>query len=274
MSNRTFRVLAAWTLGATMLVSGCKSKPSGVAVRNQDGSITNPDGSVTYPAGSQQATTAGQPNSAPAGSVQNADGSVTMPANTQQAQGSAAAPVAPVRQAAPPPPPAPKPPTVVPSGSSVSVSLSQTLSAKNNNVGDTFSGVLTGAVTTAGGASFFKRGTPVQGRVIAAKGRGKFKGAGDLGIALTSIGGNEVSTTEYENVAKGKGKRTAAFIGGGGGVGALIGGLAGGGKGALIGGLAGAGGGTAAGAYTGNKDVVIPAETVISFRTTSTMRLN
>ena len=274
MSNRTFRVLAAWMLGATMLISGCKSKPSGVAVRNQDGSITNPDGSVTYPAGSQQATAAGQPNSAPAGSVQNADGSVTMPANTSQAQGSAAAPVAPVQQAAPPPPPAPKPPAVVPSGSSVSVSLSQTLSAKNNNVGDTFSGVLTGAVTTAGGGTFFKRGTPVQGRVVAAKGRGKFKGAGDLGIELTSIGGTAVSTTEYENVSKGKGKRTAAFIGGGGGVGALIGGLAGGGKGALIGGLAGAGGGTAAGAYTGNKDVVIPAETVISFRTTSEMRLN
>ena len=278
MSNRTFRVLAAWTLGATMLVSGCKSKPSGVAVRNQDGSITNPDGSVTYPAGSQQATAAGQPNSAPAGSVQNPDGSVTMPANTQQAQGSAAAPVVPVQQAPAPavekPAPAPKPPTVVPSGSSVSVSLSQTLSAKNNNVGDTFSGVLTGAVTTAGGGTFFKRGTPVQGRVVAAKGRGKFKGAGDLGIELTSIGGSQVSTTEYENVSKGKGKRTAAFIGGGGGVGALIGGLAGGGKGALIGGLAGAGGGTAAGAYTGNKDVVIPAETVVSFRTTSTMRLN
>ncbi len=109
--------------------------------------------------------------------------------------------------------------------------------------------------------------------MVAAKGRGKFKGAGDLGIELTSIGGSEVSTTEYENVAKGKGKRTAVFAGGGGGIGALIGGLAGGGKGALIGGLAGAGGGTAAGAYTGNKDVVIPAETVISFRTTSELRL-
>ena len=43
--------------------------------------------------------------------------------------------------------------------------------------------------------------------------------------------------------------------------------------GALIGGLAGAGGGTAAGAYTGNKDIVIPAETVISFRTTSELRV-
>ena len=279
MSNRRMRVLAVWTLGATMLLAGCKSKPGGVAVRNQDGSITNPDGSVTYPAGSQQASTAEQPNNMPPGSVKNADGSVTEPANSQQAQGSMAAPVAPV--SAPPPPaprvaeapPAPRAPTVAPSGSKVSVSISQTLAASKNNVGDTFTGVLTSGLTTPSGATFFKRGTPVEGRVVAAKGRGKFKGAGDLAIELTSIGGNEVSTSEYESVSKGKGKRTALFAGGGGGVGALIGGLAGGGKGALIGGLAGAGGGTAAGAYTGNKDIVIPAETVISFRTTSELRV-
>jgi hypothetical protein len=49
-------------------------------------------------------------------------------------------------------------------------------------------------------------------------------------------------------------------------VGALIGGLAGGGKGALIGGLSGAGAGTVAGAYTGNRDVVIPSESVVTFR--------
>ena len=283
MSNQSMRVLAVWTLGATMLLSGCKSKPNGVAVRNQDGSITNPDGSVTYPAGSQQASAAEQPNNVPPGSVKNSDGSVTEPANSQQAQGSAAAPVAPVSApavapAAPAPraaavAPVPRAPTVAPSGSRVSVSISQTLSAKNNNVGDTFTGVLTSGVTTPSGTTFFKRGTPVEGRVVAAKGRGKFKGAGDLGIELTSIDGSPVSTTEYENVAKGKGKRTAVFAGGGGGLGALIGGLAGGGKGALIGGLAGAGGGTAAGAYTGNKDIVIPAETVVSFRTTSELRV-
>ncbi len=286
MSKQSYRILAAWTLGATLLLSGCKSKPSGQAIRNQDGSITNPDGSVTYPAGSQQASAAGQPSSLAPGAVRNADGSVTMPQGSQQAQGSAAAPVAPVSPAPATPTaaapdtaparaaaPVPRAPAVVPSGSRVSVTISQTLSASRNNPGDTFSGVLTSGVATPSGGTFFKRGTPVEGRVVAAKGRGKFKGAGDLGIELTSIGGSQVSTTEYENVSKGKGKRTAAFIGGGGGIGALIGGLAGGGKGALIGGLAGAGGGTAAGAYTGNKDVVIPAETVVTFRTTSEMRV-
>ena len=281
MTNRSLHVLAAWTLGLTMMVSGCKSKPAGEAVRNQDGSITNPDGSVTYPAGSQQATAAEQPNTAPPGTVQNADGSATVPPNSQQARQSAAAPVAPVTppsQAMTGPPPtrtAPveRAPVTVPAGTSVQVSLSQSLSASHNNVGDTFTGVLARPITTSGGGTFFKRGTPVEGRVVAAKGRGKFKGAGAIGIELSSIGGSEVSTSEYEAESKGKGKRTATIIGGGGGLGALIGGLAGGGKGALIGGLAGAGAGTAGAAYTGNKDVVIPAETVITFRTTSSLRV-
>ena len=55
-------------------------------------------------------------------------------------------------------------------------------------------------------------------------------------------------------------------MGGGTGAGALIGGIAGGGKGALIGGLVGAGAGTAGAAFTGNKDLQIPAETAVTFR--------
>jgi hypothetical protein len=54
--------------------------------------------------------------------------------------------------------------------------------------------------------------------------------------------------------------------GGGAGLGAIIGGIAGGGKGALIGGLVGGGAGTAGGAFTGNKQIVLPAETVLVFK--------
>jgi hypothetical protein len=140
-------------------------------------------------------------------------------------------------------------------------------------VGDSFSGVLTESLHTKGGGSVFKRGTRVTGTVVAAKGQGHFKGAGDLGIQLTSIAGIPVQTSEYEQVQKGKGKRTAVMAGGGTGLGALIGGIAGGGKGALIGGLAGAGAGTAGAAFTGNKDVTIPAETQISFKLTSSLRV-
>ena len=56
------------------------------------------------------------------------------------------------------------------------------------------------------------------------------------------------------------------MVGGGAGAGALIGGLAGGGKGALIGAAVGAGAGTAGAAYTGNNNVVLPAEAALGFR--------
>jgi len=49
-------------------------------------------------------------------------------------------------------------------------------------------------------------------------------------------------------------------------LGALIGGLAGGGKGAGIGALAGGGAGAGGAAFTGNKDVVLPAESALSFK--------
>jgi hypothetical protein len=151
----------------------------------------------------------------------------------------------------------------------VEVSVTQQLSASKNEVGDPWSGVLSHPVTTSGGAVVFPKGASVAGTVVAAKGRGRFKGSGALGIQVTSIAGHSVSVNEYEKEQKGKGKRTAAMIGGGTGAGALIGGLAGGGKGALIGGLIGAGAGTAGAAFTGNKDVVIPPESIITFHLTA-----
>ena len=89
-------------------------------------------------------------------------------------------------------------------------------------------------------------------------------------MRLTSITVNgvdqSVSTSAVTRTAAGKGKRTAILAGGGAGLGALIGGLAGGGKGAAIGALAGGGAGTGGAAFTGNKDIVLPAESALSFK--------
>jgi hypothetical protein len=176
---------------------------------------------------------------------------------------SAAPPPPPPAPAVPPPPPPPKK-YVVPAGTALVVRMGQTLSAKANNVGDSFTGTLAQSVVVHG-VKVVKAGASVTGTVVAAKGQGRFKGAGDLGITINRVGSYSVAASSYEATTKGKGKRTGAMVGGGAGGGALIGGIAGGGKGALIGGLIGAGAGTAGAAFTGNKDVSIPAESIVSF---------
>jgi hypothetical protein len=75
-----------------------------------------------------------------------------------------------------------------------------------------------------------------------------------------------IETASLARTKKGKGKRSAAFIGGGAGMGMLIGGIATGGVGLLVGGLAGGGAGALGAAFTGNSDLKIPAETVVTFR--------
>ena len=213
------------------------------------------------------------PNAEPATNAQSAPPPAPAPAAEPAAAPPAAEPAPappPPAAMAPAPAPAPPPPPkvyTVPSGTALVVRVGQTLSAKNNNVGDTFTGTLAQSVVVHG-VKVLPAGIPVSGTVVAAKGQGRFKGSGDLGIAINRVGNHEVTTNSYEATSKGKGKRTAGFVGGGAGGGALIGGLAGGGKGALIGGLLGAGAGTAGAAFTGNKDVTVPAESVVTFNLT------
>lgn len=157
---------------------------------------------------------------------------------------------------------------VVPAGTSLTVRLAQELSSKQSNAGDVFSATVAQPIQV-GDRTVIPTGTSVTGKVMEAAPLGRFKGGAVLKLALQSItlNGNErpIQTSSFSQAAKGKGKRTATMIGGGAGVGALIGGLAGGGKGAAIGALAGAGAGTAGSALTGNKDIVLPAESVIAF---------
>ncbi len=256
--------------GAALLCSACnKSQPPAPQATNTPAA---PNGQPTV-----ASAPPGTPNAVPpaaATPVVPAPGAAAAPVTAATpivpaTAGSASTPAAPVARAAAP---APAPSLVVPAGTRVTIRTTETLSTKTSDVGQSFTGVLNNPLSVRGGTAF-ARGTAVRGEVTSAKGRGRFKGAGVLGITLVSIGGHTVQTSEFVASEKGRGKRTAGFIGGGGGVGALIGGLAGGGKGALIGGLAGAGAGTAAGALTGQRDVTIPAESVVSFTTRSTIRV-
>jgi hypothetical protein len=168
----------------------------------------------------------------------------------------------------PPPPPPPPPPVVVPAGTVLAVRTNQDLSTKTAKTGTAFTGTLMTPITIEGRMAI-PAGSDVHGVVTEAQKAGKFKGGATLGLTLNSVtvkGHTYNIVTEYfGQESKGKGKRTAAMVGGGTGVGAAIGGIAGGGKGAAIGALAGAAAGTV-GAMTGNRDIELPAESVLNFK--------
>jgi len=228
-------------------MAGCSKKEPAAQTPPADQSAQN---AQTTPNGAPGE--AGQPNSMQSSPSASAQAPAPMPE--------------PARQEAPPPPP---PPLVVPAGTSLTVRLGSTLDTKTAEAGQPFNGVLARSVTVEGEVAI-PAGAGVSGSVVESKSPGKFKGEGLLSITLNSIsvGGapREIATSTFSQTIKGKGKRSAVAIGGGAGAGALIGGLAGGGKGAGIGALIGAGAGTAGAAFTGNKDLQIPAETVVTFR--------
>jgi len=163
-------------------------------------------------------------------------------------------------------------PTVIPVGTHVTVRLGETLSSKSSQAGQAFSATVAEPVVVEG-KTVIPDGAAARGTVVAAKGMGHFKGGALLEVRLNSINidGKEepVQTAAVARSIKGKGKRSTVLIGGGAGLGALIGGLAGGGKGAAIGAAAGGGAGTAGAAFTGNKDIVLPAESAVTFKLTA-----
>ncbi len=207
----------------------------------------------------------------PAGG-QMASGQQQMAPPQQAASGQQMAPAPEQQAAATPEPPPPPPPLVVPAGTSIVVRMGSTINTKSASAGDTFTGSLARAVSVHGEVAI-PSGAGVTGTVVQSKSPGKFKGEGVLTVSLIAInvGGapQNIQTSSYTVTVKGKGKRTAVAVGGGTGAGALIGGIAGGGKGALIGGVVGAGAGTAGAAFTGNKDLEIPAEHSITFKLAS-----
>lgn len=159
-------------------------------------------------------------------------------------------------------------PIVVPPGRVLTVRLSQSLSSKGSQAGETFIATLAEPVDV-NGQPVIQKGATVRGTVVNAKAMGHFKGGALLQLKLNSVtvNGQEhpVETKLWSQELKGKGKRSAVAIGGGAGVGAILGGAFGGGKGAAIGALAGGGAGTAGAAYTGNKEIELPAESALRF---------
>jgi len=169
-------------------------------------------------------------------------------------------------------PQGPPPPLEVsiPAGTGLAVRVDQRISVKTSHAGDTFTGEIVEPITASDGSLLVPKLSRVKGLVAAAHKRGHFKGASFLELRLTSLtlNGTEypLKTRDLTQTKKGKGKRSTAMIAGGSGLGMVIGGVASGGVGLLIGGLAGGGAGTAAAGLTGNRDIDIPAESIVHFK--------
>ena len=164
----------------------------------------------------------------------------------------------------------------LPAGTAVTVRLASAVGSKLSARGEHFSAIVARPVEV-NGKVVLPAGAEALGKVVEAVPQGRFKGAAELRLVLETVTLNndsyDVQTSSVGRSLQGKGKRTATFIGGGAGGGALIGGLAGGGKGALIGAALGAGAGTAGAAYTGEKEIVLPAESMLSFKLTEPLTI-
>jgi hypothetical protein len=262
--------LAAVALAPVLVLGGCKSTSQPASNPQASNQQTTSQQATSPPATSQQPASqpASNPYPQPQQSPRQYSSASPAPAPGAQAgqPGQASTNYAPAPQT-PPPPPTPQV-VDLPAGTQIRVRLDEDLGSKISNPGDSFSATVADDVVVDG-QTVIAHGARADGTVIDAKPLGRFKGGALLQLRLERVhtlwGSYPVATSSIDRAEKGKGKRTGLFAGGGGAFGAIIGGLAGGGKGALIGGLAGAGAGTAGSALTGNKEIFLPAETLLTF---------
>lgn len=181
------------------------------------------------------------------------------------------------RYEAPAPPP-PQPHTVaVPSGTTITVRLSETLSSERNHPGDQFTAVLDQPIVVDGFV-IAERGARAQGRIVELERAGKIRGVSRMAIELTHVHTSDgqnvrINTSAYNRQGETSRTKDAAKVGGGAALGAIIGAIAGGGKGAAIG--AGVGGAAGAGdvALTRGQAAELKVETRVSFRLAETVNL-
>jgi len=171
----------------------------------------------------------------------------------------------------PPPPPAPTPiPKVtVPTGTQLSIRLNDEVNSEKAQVGDVFHGSISSPITIDE-ATVIPTTADVEGRVVDVKSAGRFAGQSVLTLELTKLTMNgrsyNLQTSQWSKSGNGRGKSTAAKVGGGAAVGAVLGGIFGGGKGAAIGAAAGAGAGTGVSAATKGQQIILNPEAVIAFQ--------
>ena len=249
-------------------LSGCASKEQKALdqAKQQAVKTGQPQQVVTVDKSGTTTTTIVQPPAA-GQTTQATTTTVTPPA----AGTPAPAPSEPAVSAVPQPPPPVVPANItIPAGANLAIRIDQRISVKRSRAGDKFTGEIVDPVLAGDNSVIVPKLSPVGGLVAVSHRRGHFKGASLLELRLTSLTLNgtqyPLTTRDMAQRKKGKGKRSTAMIGGGAGLGMLVGGIATGGVGRVVGGLVGGGAGTAVAGLTGNRDLDIPAESIVHFK--------
>jgi hypothetical protein len=156
-----------------------------------------------------------------------------------------------------------------PAGTTLSIRLTDAIDTGKTPEGASFEGSLAEALIV-NAVEVATVGSKVTGKVTHVVSSGRLSKPAELSLVLTSItptGGEktEISTSAWSSKGQSHKKRNIEMIGGGAGAGALVGALAGGKKGAAIGAGVGAGAGTGVAAATGKKEIVLAAETKLTF---------
>jgi hypothetical protein len=171
-----------------------------------------------------------------------------------------------------PAPAAPAPPPVrqvsIPAGTPVHIQMVDSVDSATNHAGDLLHASLAFPIVVNGEA-IVPTGTDVYVKLINSSSAGRMAGRSELTLQLARLDfqgkSYALSSDDYQDVGKSRGKRTAETVGVGAAVGAVLGGIFGGGKGAAIGAGVGGGGGAAAEAATKGQQVHIPSETKLDF---------
>jgi len=254
--------MAILLLVAAGILAGCESKQEKALdqAKTQAAKTGQPEQVVSVDKNGTTTTTVVQPPLA---------GQTSEAMTTTQTPAPAGAPVPPPSE--PTVSAVPQPVNVtIPAKTTLTIRIDQRISVKSSRAGDAFTGELVEPVLAGDNSVLLPKGSLVGGVVDVAHRRGHFKGRSLLELRLTSLtlDGTQypLMTRDLAESKKGKGRRSAALIGGGAGLGMLVGGIASGGVGLVVGGLAGGGGGTALAGLTGNRDIDIPAESIVRFK--------
>jgi hypothetical protein len=271
---------------AVMMLAGCKSKQDAaldtakkqaaatgqaqqVVSTDKNGNVTTTTVQPPAPGQTSQATTTTVTPAA--GVAPNAPATAPVATGQPVTAGQTDASGQPVPAPAPGAAPIVRPADVnIAAGTNLTIRINQHISVKTSRAGDPFDGEVVEPVLGQNNSVVVPKGAPVSGVVVESHRRGHFKGSSILELRLTYLTLNgtryRLETRNLTQTKKGKGKRSAAIIGGGAGAGMLIGGIATGGVGLLVGGLVGGGGGTLISGLTGNRDIEIPAESIVRFK--------